>query len=267
MESLIRPTIASDHGTGLDRYGHRVRDGVGTPTRPDHTARWRRVGEPAMPRDHALRHRMPRPAVRRARPRRTRDGVSLAATTRDPLPQVGHARAPDAAIWSGWCRPNRVSQSAFGHRGLGAPAAGDAAATGVARTNLSKALRFSALLDGLDAEATGYPGGSLSDQLAIAAKLIGSQTGVRVILVRLVRLRYPFGQRGTHDGLLVRSTFDRGVSGRPRPSRPHRFDARGHDERVRPASTRERQRHDHGRASTALLWGPVTPAYTATRCH
>lgn len=85
---------------------------------------------------------------------------------------------------------------------LGKPAGDDLAPTGVARTNLSKALRFSSLLEGLDAEATGYPGGSLSDQLAIAAKLLGSKTGVRVILVSLGGFDTHSNQRGTHDGLL-----------------------------------------------------------------
>jgi uncharacterized protein (DUF1501 family) len=147
-----------------------------------------------------------------------------------------------------------------GIEGLGTHANDDSAAAGVARTNLSKALRFSALLEGLDAEATGYPGGSLSDQLAIAAKLLGSKTGVRVILVSLGGFDTHSGQRGTHDALL--DQIDRSLA-----AFQSDLDRRGLTDTTLVATMSEFGRRprengsgtDHGSASTALLWGPVKP--------
>ena len=147
-----------------------------------------------------------------------------------------------------------------GIEGLGANAAGDSAATGVARTNLSKALRFVALLEGLETEVAGYPGGPLSDQLAIAARVLGSKTGVRVILVSLGGFDTHSGQRGTHDTLL--DQIDRSVAAFQAD-----LERRGIADTTLVATMSEFGRRplengsgtDHGTASTALLWGPVNP--------
>ncbi|MEO8692187.1 MAG: DUF1501 domain-containing protein [Acidimicrobiales bacterium] len=147
-----------------------------------------------------------------------------------------------------------------GIEGLGTTAADDSATVGVARTNMGKALRFSALLEGLEAEATGYPGGQLSDQLAIAAKLLGSNTGVRVILVSLGGFDTHTGQRGAHDALL--DQIDRSVA-----AFQSDLERRGLTGSTLVATMSEFGRRplengsgtDHGSASTALLWGPVKP--------
>ena len=145
-----------------------------------------------------------------------------------------------------------------GIEGLGTGSADDSAPAGVARTNLSKALRFSAVLAGLETEASGYPGGQLSDQLAIAARLLGAKTGIRVILVGLGGFDTHSGQRGTHDGLL--DQIDRSLAAFQAD-----LERRGLAQTTLVATMSEFGRRprengsgtDHGTASTALLWGPV----------
>ena len=147
-----------------------------------------------------------------------------------------------------------------GIEGLGASATDDSTTTGTARANLSKALHFSAILGGLDAEATGYPGGPLSDQLAIAARLLGAKTGIRVILVGIGGFDTHSGQRGTHDGLLEQ--IDRSLAAfqadlERRQLAPTTLVATMSEFGRRPKENGSGT--DHGTAATALLWGPVAP--------
>lgn len=154
---------------------------------------------------------------------------------------------------------------------IAASATDDAPGAAAARVGLGKALRFSALLNSLEEEApgterppaergAGYPGGSLSDQLAIAAKLLASGTGVRVIFVSIGGFDTHSGQRGTHDALL--DEIDRSMAAFRAD-----LERRGRAQTTLVATMSEFGRRpqengsgtDHGTASAAMLWGPVQP--------
>lgn len=143
---------------------------------------------------------------------------------------------------------------------LGTAAKGDSDAAAVARSGLSKALRFSALLAGMEGENKDYPGGPLSEQLAIAARLIGANAGIRVIYVMLGGFDTHTGQKGNHDALM--NQIDESVAAFQAD-----LERRGAAESTLVCTTSEFGRRpkengsgtDHGTASVAMLWGPVKP--------
>ena len=150
-----------------------------------------------------------------------------------------------------------------GMEGLANATADDGPGPGVARNNLGKALRFSALFDGLERESTqenGYPGGQLSDQLAIAAKLLSASSGVRVIFVSIGGFDTHSGQRGSHDALL--EEIDRSVAAFRADLERHGRAATTLIATMSEFGRRPRENGsgtDHGTASAAMLWGPVQP--------
>ena len=153
-----------------------------------------------------------------------------------------------------WPRNLRGGIEALGQRADGEPQM-----LGAARTNLDRSLRFASLLSGLKEETKDYPGGELSDQLAIAAKLLAANAGIRVIHVRLGGFDTHSNQRGTHDGLLTQidqavAAFQADLAKRDllKSTLIASYSEFGRRPMENDSGT------DHGTAGIAMLWGPVT---------
>ena len=160
-----------------------------------------------------------------------------------------------------------------GLRSMAADGAGDGR-LGVARTGLDDALAFGELLESLQTEAEavyaqgddgqtgreakGYPDTDLAFQLQIAAGLLSSETGVRVVHVELGGFDTHDGQMYAHDDLMR----DLGPS---LAAFQDDLAARGLADQTLTLTTSEFGRRpeenqsgtDHGTAGPALLCGPV----------
>ncbi|MEM8707893.1 MAG: DUF1501 domain-containing protein, partial [Actinomycetota bacterium] len=178
--------------------------------------------------------------------------------------------------WAGWFLGEDDAWFDNLRRGLrsmaGEPAGADPLA--LARAGLGDALAFGELLESLQAEAEavyeagddgvtgreakGYPDTDLAFQLQIAAGLLESDTGVRVVHVEL-------GGFDTHDGQMYQHDDLMGNLGSSLAAFQDDLAARGLAERTLTLTTSEFGRRpddnssgtDHGTAAPALLCGPV----------
>ncbi len=128
-----------------------------------------------------------------------------------------------------------------------------------ARRGLSNALAFADVLAGYeDPDTSMYPGGDLTGQLSLAAWLLASGAGVRVVHVKIGGFDTHDGGRGAHDGPITE------VGGNVAAFLDD-LDNRGLLETTLVVTTSEFGRRpgrngngtDHGSASCALLAGPV----------
>ncbi len=130
-----------------------------------------------------------------------------------------------------------------------------------ARRGVSNALAFSDVVAGYEGTDTStYPGGELSYQLALAAWLLGTGVGVRIVHVKIGGFDTHAGGRGAHDGPMtevggaIAAFLDdldaRGLSGTTLVATTSEFGRR---------PERNGNGTDHGTASCALLAGAVNP--------
>lgn len=198
-------------------------------------------------------------------------GVALAGAT----PALGARKANTLALPDGgdlrWLRSDEAWHRNLrdGLEALGVPAPGETDRVLGARRGLSRSLNIAAAIaddrDGEPDQATKaiaekYPGGELSEQFRVAARLLSGGIGVRVIHTRLGGFDTHSGQRGTHDQLLTQ--LDQSVA-----AFYGELAHLGLDRSTLVCTTSEFGRRiddngsgtDHGTASTAMLWGPVSP--------
>ena len=130
-----------------------------------------------------------------------------------------------------------------------------------ARHGSTQAIEFADMLGGFDPEErpVEYPGSDLANSLAVAANLMRSDSGVRIIHVPLGGFDTHDDQRGTHDYLLME--LDEALV-----AFRNDLASDGLDASTLIATTSEFGRRpkssdsgtDHGNASMALLAGPIT---------
>lgn len=187
-------------------------------------------------------------------------GVSLAGTTSAMLsrksvtigvPQGGGLEwlTSDEA----WARNLRNGLEA-----LGGEAKGDSPLASSARSGVTKALRFSAILDGLKEERKGYPGGGLSEQLMVASKILTAKAGVRVLHLTVGGFDTHAGQRYQHDELMKQ--IDLSVAAFINDLNAHGLAGTTLIATISEFGRRPKENAggtDHGTAGGALLWGPV----------
>ena len=180
--------------------------------------------------------------------------------------------------WAGWFLGEDDTWFQNLRRGLRSLAADGAGRgrLGAARTGLADALAFGELLESLQAEAEavhtqgddgqtgreakGYPDTDLGFQLQIAAGLLSSESGIRVVHVEL-------GGFDTHDGQMYAHDDLMGNLGPSMAAFQDDLAARGLADKTLTITTSEFGRRpeenqsgtDHGTAGPALLCGPVSP--------
>jgi uncharacterized protein (DUF1501 family) len=129
---------------------------------------------------------------------------------------------------------------------------------GVARRGVAQAIDFLDLLRYLPESTAEYPGGALSNQLSLAARLLSAGADVRVLHV-------PWGDFDTHDGHRYRHDANMAELDGTLHAFFTELEANGIADRVLVATISEFGRRgaenagglDHGAASVAFLAGPV----------
>ncbi len=190
-------------------------------------------------------------------------GLSL-GTRRSPAmlsakPVTAGLTSPSVAWWVGqqsrWFDNLRAGIAA-----MSATNTSDTSTMALAREGLGNALDFAEVLNNVEVDgvADSYPDNELGWQLAVAAEVIGANSGVRIFHITHGNFDTHDDQRGTHDHLLRQldsslSTFRSDLA------------ERGIADDVLIATTSEFGRRpqqsgtgtDHGAASLSLLAGPV----------
>ncbi len=161
-----------------------------------------------------------------------------------------------------WLRQFRSSISTMSPLTSGSVSTASGSLLATAHQGILRALDLADMLDDFDIETPGveYPGGELSDSLAAAAKLVRSNTGVRILQLTLSGFDTHDDQPGTHDYLMMQlndalTAFrnDLATDGLDRSTLIATTSEFGRRPRSSGSGT------DHGNASVALLAGPVAP--------